>query len=80
MNVLTGPKGNRAPIIIGMDVLRKYRVIVDFDLGKMWYKDGPTVIYTLKRSPNGLLFFPLSKAEADKHLKVETETVVNKDC
>jgi len=91
VNVLTEPKGNRAPIIIGMDFLREHKVIVDFELGKMWYKNDPTVIYTLKRAPNGLLFFPLSKAEADKHLKVEhnydmnyaavTDTVVNNnDC
>ena len=71
INVLTEPEGNRSPIIIGMDFLRQHRVVVDFDLGKMWYKDQPTVVYTLKRAQNGLLYFPLSRSEAEKYLIVE---------
>ena len=58
-------------MLIGMDFLRRNRIVCDFESGRIMYRDRPDKVYTLKRAKNGLLYFPLSQEQAELYSKVE---------
>jgi len=71
INVVSNITDNHTPVIVGMDYLVRNRIVCDFESGRIVYRDHPDKVYTLKRSRGGLLYFPLSREQAELHSKVE---------
>ena len=69
-----GPETNHSPLIIGMDFLKSHKVVVDYETGQMYYKSAPNTVYTLKRSENNYLYFPIAAEQCDRHLIIESLT------
>jgi len=69
-----GGDNNHSPLIIGVDFLFSHKVVVDYETGQMFYKNDPRTVFTLKRSQNKYLYFPITKEQCDQHLIVEKLT------
>ena len=71
---ILGPETNHAPVIIGIDYLKNNRAIVDYDTGKIIYKDKPDEVHQLKQAHNGMLLVPMVKNQINKYHHVQQLT------
>jgi len=74
VHVVSEDEQNHSPIIIGVNFLKKNKVVIDYDTGCMHYKEDPRTVYKLKQGKNGYLYVPLSPSQCEEHLKVMTVT------
>jgi len=74
VHVVSGDDNNHSPIIIGVNFLKQNKVVIDYDTGRMFYKEDPHTVYQLKQGKNGYLYVPLSPTQCEEHLKVMTVT------
>ena len=73
-------EGNKAPALLGMDWLMKYKCVIDYHLGKISFKDDPNgkhIWYRLPRTEKGLLLMPLTQAAVDRLWNHEKDEYVS---
>ena len=53
--------GNRTAPLLGIDEMRRLRMVIDYEENKVMFKDNPDVWHKLPVSRKGLLLLPLTK-------------------
>ena len=59
--------GNDTCPLLSINDLRRLRMVVDYEEGKVMFKDNPDVWHKLPTTKKGLMMIPLTKEACDRH-------------
>ena len=63
-------EGNETSPLFSIDDQRRHRMVIDYEMNKVMFKDRPEEWHTLPTTKKGLMMIPLTKEACDKH-KIE---------
>ena len=61
--------GNDTCPLLSINDLRRLRIVIDYEEGKVMFKDNPDVWHELPTAKKGLMMVPLTKEACDRHYK-----------
>ena len=59
--------GNDTCPLLSINDLRRLRIVIDYDEGKVMFKDSPEVWHKLPTTRKGLTMIPLTKEACERH-------------
>ena len=59
--------GNDTCPLLSINDLRRLRMVIDYEEGKVMFKDNPDVWHELPTTKKGLVMIPLTKEACDRH-------------